>query len=424
MKSSPRTTRPLGQTTRRLRAATVAGLLSVLLGASGGCQTTTHQANREQAQDRWSQVRAKVKHQLATQQYNAGHTTSAIKTANESLSLNPTDVETYVLLVRAFIESGDLPAAERAIRAAEGMGLDSAELAYLRGVLAERSRKLSSALDAYRRALRLDPTKVEYLVAEVECLVALQFLEEARRRVLDSLDDYDRDGTLDTLLAEVSLALGDDGAAAAAFQQAAPLVGADDLVAEEHGLALVRVGRFAEALAILKPLAEARADRELSGAAVRGVARCYLHLDKTDLADALLEDWLRGHPEDGASWLLKAKGALARGDLLAARQSADAAISLAPQGTETHLILGYACWRQGDFEHARTALEEALRLDPRDAAVHCLIGQVLADAGRLDEARDHLLESLELDPQSAWARDSLARLDSPASGRHELVSES
>ncbi|MHC4067791.1 MAG: hypothetical protein ACYSUI_25255, partial [Planctomycetota bacterium] len=58
--------------------------------ALGGCQITAHKRQREEAQKHWSQVRASVKHQLATQQAEAGQIEAAISTVREALGLDPT----------------------------------------------------------------------------------------------------------------------------------------------------------------------------------------------------------------------------------------------------------------------------------------------------------------------------------------------
>ena len=379
-------------------------LLWGLLAAAAGCETTTHRQHCDQAQGRWNRVRARVKRQLATQQFEAGHTREAVASAEEALGLDPADAETYVLLIRALLEAGDLSAAERALKAAEAMDLDSPELTYLRGVLAERSQRLSSALEHYRRAQQLDPSQMDYLVAEAECLVALHRPEEARRRVLESLDRFDRDGTLDTLLAEISLMLGDDRTAVAALRRAMPLVGADPLVAEEFGLVLVRLGRFAEALSVLKPLIEDRSGPGSSGAAVRAAAQCYLELGRPDEAATLMGQWLRDHPEDGPAWLLQARAALARGDLLTARRAAETAARTAPRAAEAHLLHGYVCWRQGRRDQAQASLERALRLQPDDALAHYLAARVLAENGKTDRARQHWDRAVQLDPQCTPAR--------------------
>ncbi len=349
--------------------------------ALAGCQSTPHHQQREQAQENWSRVRAQVKRQLAVQQYEGGHADSAALTAEEALGLDPKDPETYVVLIRALLESGDLPAAERALKAAEAQGVDSAELAYVRGVVAERTRRFSDALDHYRRARRLDATQLDYVVAEAECLVMLRRVEEARDLVLEAQDDFERDGTLDVLLGEISLVMGDDKRAGEAFRRAMPLIGPHGLPAEDFGLALLRLGYYAEALSVLQPLIERTPPVERSGAVVRGAARCYLEVNRPAEAAELIRGWLHEHPEDGSAWLLQARAALLAGEELTACRSAEMAVRLAPRVPEAHLLYAFACLRIGRVAQARAALDAALSLSPDDPLARELMAQVQAQPG-------------------------------------------
>ena len=76
----------------RLGWAWVYGGMVVSVVALGGCEMTSHQQTREQAHKHWSQVRASVKHQLASQQYNSGQVEAAISTVQEALGLDPTSL--------------------------------------------------------------------------------------------------------------------------------------------------------------------------------------------------------------------------------------------------------------------------------------------------------------------------------------------
>ncbi|MHC4092522.1 MAG: tetratricopeptide repeat protein, partial [Planctomycetota bacterium] len=354
--------------------------------ALGGCQITAHKRQREEAQKHWSQVRASVKHQLATQQAEAGQIEAAISTVREALGLDPTALESYLLLSRALLEKGDLQAARRALVAAETVYAEMspelqdrdpvvwADLYYLRGVIAERSRQHADALNCYTRARQLGPDQKDFLVAQAECLVALGRPEEARQQIWQSIDHFECDGTLETLVAEISLVLGDQDSAVAAFQRAMPLVGEDDLVAEEYGLLLFRMGRLAEAISVLQPLWE-RTGTDASGSVVRTLAECFLDVGRSGMADDLLDKWLNKHPNDVLGWMLGVRAAAARGDEVMTRRCADVVRRLAPQDPRAYLVHGYVCWRFGDLDGAVASLERSLALDPDDALAHCLMGQ-------------------------------------------------
>ncbi len=389
------------------------GLAGCALFLCSGCDQTAHEQHREQAEKNWSEVRAKVKYQLARQQYESGHVDDAASTVEEAIGLDPTAADSYVLLCRALLEKGDMAAARRVLRMAAKSGLESAELTYMEGVLAERSRQLSSALECYQKARQADPAEQDYLIAEAECLVALGRPEEARQRIGDALDDFDRNGTLDAMMAEISMLLGDNEAAVASFRHAISLLSDNDQIAEEFGLLLVRTGRFAEAVSLLKPLLD-QGGQDVSPTVVRALAKCYLELGYADTADTMLRGWLRDHPADTAAWLLRAKAAVARDDLSLSRRCMRNVRRMAPASPETHLLQGYVCWRQGDLEGALDYLGRSLALVPNDVLTHCLLGQVSAEAGRVEQARRHWRRALQIEPGSRWAKTGLNELDGRA----------
>ena len=385
------------------------GVAVGLLVWMAGCQITPHQEQKEQAKQHWDQVRAKLKYQLATQQFKAGEMNAATSSARESLGLDPSAMGTHVLLSKALLERGDLAEAKKVLQAAVEMDLESPELWYMRGVVAERCGRLDQALTCYRAARQLNKNEMDYLVAEAECLVAAGQPEEARRCVHQALLEFDRDGTLDVLLAEISLVMDDDEAAAAAFRQALPLADNHDLVAEEFGLLLLRMRRFAEAVSVLQPLVDRQGDKA-SGMVVRALAKGYLELGHADLAAGLLKDLLEKHPDDTESWFLQAQAALAGRDLAMIRRCLNVVRRLAPANPQTHLMQGYLCWRQGDLNGARASLQRCLAMNPNDVLTHCLIGQVLLDSNEPGQARHHWRRALQIDPRSNWAKVKLEGL--------------
>ena len=169
--------------------------LACSIWAMAGCSNTTHQQQKAQARKNWNQVRAKLKHQLASQQFQAGHVESAITTTHESLGLDPENTEAHVLLMLALLEKGELAAAQRALQMVAELNLDSPDLAYTTGIIAERAGQLEEAVVAYGHAAELDPGGIEFVIAQAECLVALDRPGEAQQLVADNLERFDRDGS-------------------------------------------------------------------------------------------------------------------------------------------------------------------------------------------------------------------------------------
>jgi len=232
------------------------------------------------------------------------------------------------------------------------------------------------------------------------------------------LRKLDNDGTIDALLGNILLVMGDDPGALAAFRRAMPLLSRQDLFCEQYGLLLFRMGYLAEALSVLGPLHD-RQGAEAAGPVVRALAQCNLELGRLDAAGDVLSPWLRDHPGDAAAWLLQAGVALRRDDPAAAQHDADTARRLAPGQVSAHLVYACASRRLAEPDEALTSLQRCLQLDPDNVWAHCLLAQVLSDAQRLEEADEHWRRALQIDPHCEPARRALERsstLDVPVKG--------
>lgn len=374
------------------------------------CATTTHEEAKIQAEQRWNQVRGRVRHQLARQQCEGGLFEEAVGTLTEALALDPAQPDAYVMLAQANLELGRHASAERALDMARQAGLVSPDLIYMQGVILEQREDLEAALEFYGKARALDPSNVDYLVAEAECLVArgrapeaLALLDNHARRLEDR-------GTSSTLAAHIAVLLGDVDGAAAWFREVAAPVGEVALAAEELGLLLARAGRHEEALALLEPLLDQDRGPQVGGAARRALATCYLVRGDPTAAKRVLAEYVTGHPADAPAQLLLAKAAIAAGDLLTALVAIDAAERHAPNRPEVKFVRAVVQWRRGDLVGAAAALRSVLTLTPDDVDAHCLMAEVLAAQHEKEAARRHFSRALEIDPQSAWAA---AGLESP-----------
>jgi serine/threonine-protein kinase len=88
--------------------------------------------------------------------------------------------------------------------------------------------------------------------------------------------------------------------------------------------------------------------------------------------------------------------------LRTARQAADAARALAPDGFETHLALGYYYyWGELDYDQALQEFELARRQQPSNSELLGAMGYVERRRGRWQESLARLVEALRYDPRSA-----------------------
>ncbi|UCC32497.1 MAG: tetratricopeptide repeat protein [Phycisphaerales bacterium] len=375
------------------------------------CSTLTHSDARQQGRQRWNQVRGRVKCQLAEQQYQAGLFEDAMRTITESLALDPNQVDAYALLARANLELGKPASAQRVLDAAQRVGVTSADLIYLQGVILEQRDDVQAAIEEYAQARALDPNNVDYLVAQAECLVALNRPAAAFELLDEHADRFDDEGTVSTLAAHIAALLGNVEEASKRYERALVTYEGSRLIAEELGRLLVRARRYEQALAVLGPLAaKSNGNGEGDGAVRRALATCYLATGDSASAKHVLSDYAASHPDDTLAQLLLAKAAIATNDALTALRAVDLAQQHEPDRPELWFVRAAVRWKRGNLVAAASDLYDVLQNNPEDVEANCLLAEVLRGQGQLTAARTYFERALELDPACAWAAEGLKSL--------------
>jgi Flp pilus assembly protein TadD len=372
-----------------------------------GCQTPTHAQAKVQAEQRWSQVRGQVKLQLARQQFERGLFEDSIKTLQEATTLDSTSADAYAMLAKANLELGKSTTAEQVLTAAEKMGLTSADLHYFRGVVLEQRNELDAALSQYVKACSLDATRVEYLLARIETLVALNRTQEALALADSSANQFDDDASIALLGARIAALTGDDKGALERFQNPSIQNAGSRVATEELGTLLATQGRCSETIRILQPLCDSSA-KELDAPAVsaqarRTLAECYLTENQPKLAIGVLYDHAVANPADKASQLLLAKAGLAAGEYMTALQALEQAGRGSRSSPEVELLLATTHWKRNDLGSAESVLDQVLTTYPGDVDAWCLRGELLLELGRREEARSAFERATQIDPECGWA---------------------
>jgi Tfp pilus assembly protein PilF len=385
-------------------------LLALVLPA--GCQTLPkHQQDKEQAAQRWSEVRGRFKYQLARQKYEGGLFGEAVSIATEAIALDPKEPGAYVVHARANLELGKPSSAESTIRAARNVGLNTPDLIYTEGVVREQRGDMEGALQAYRAARVADIRNVDYLVAEAESLVALGRADEAQALLDDNRSRYDDDATVAALAAHVAARRGDMDGAIARYRQAKIDHRDSRVIPRELGLLLVEQRRFDEAIATLRPLLTGKAGDEAERIVRHALATSYLHSGAPEAAKDVLIDYARTQQDDALGQLLLAKASLATGDLMTAMRAVDLAQQQEPNRTELWLVRAAVQWRRGDHEAAMASLYDLLANHPDDVEAMCLLAEILKDRRQKEGARGYFERALKVEPKSTWARAGLKSLD-------------
>ncbi len=373
------------------------------------CASIPKKDVKAEAQQHWSEVRARVKTQLAAQQYAGGLFDECIKSASEATALDPKSIDGYILAARANLEISRFASAQLSIDAAMANAATAPELTYLQGVILEQRGEFESALQAFRDVLLRDPSHIDALMAAAEILVQLDRVAEARTLLADHAHRIDDNGSFSLLAARLARVSGDQDEAFQRYLEASGFLSHDGKVTEELGLFLAELRRWTEAESVLAPLVESD-PLNASSLAVLALAACRLENRNSAAARTILVPYATRHPDDAAAQLLLAKAALAQADWPQAHEAVGQAQARLPHDPEVRFVRALVDWKRGSNEAARSAALQLLRERPHDPDTLCLLGELASERGETSTATEQFRLALEISPASPWARTGLARI--------------
>ncbi len=352
--------------------------------ASSGCHRPTHQQSKIEATNQWNDVRARVKQQLAQQQFDQGLFQDAIANATAAVTLSPNLGKSYVIIALSHLELGQSASAGAAVLRAMRLGIVDGDLHYARGVLFEQRGDLMGAVNEFARARELDGDRVEYLLAHAECLATIDRCGEAITILVENLDRFDDSQVISKLVARIAELNGDRSLAIQYYSIALARGASDPSVSQSLGLNLASEDRCVEAISVLSSLVDGHVPHAaVEGAIRRSLAGCLLKTDSPGLALQVISEYSAKHPRDAASTALRAT----------------------------------SMWRGGDLEGALAILSENVVAASTARELSCLQGEILSDLGRDSEASEAFLRVLDGDPGNNWATAALNRLASDWASR-------
>lgn len=212
-------------------------------------------------------------------------------------------------------------------------------------------------------------------------------------------------------------------------------------VRQDLGAALVRMGRWSEAAAVLGPLAEAQPDsflvsylnalalensqhpREAEAEARRALGLDLKSADahtllgitlssqgRFDEAIAELSRAVEIDPNSFDAELYLGRCRYARSDTAGAAVALEKAISLRPDDPEARFFLGTVLEVSGDQDGALTQYQELQRISPKDPRGYLGLGEILGKTGKNEDALRQLGKARELDPSNFETNMALGRL--------------
>jgi tetratricopeptide (TPR) repeat protein len=279
---------------------------------------------------------------------------------------------------------------------------------YLRkGVAAQQSKDLNAAIEAYRKALSINPKLAEARANLGAALSEAGQFDDAIAEDTKALAAAPQQTAVRMNLGLAYYKKGDMEHAHTAFEAVHVARPQDVAAAVLLGYTDIKLGKSNEAAAMLTPLEngrESNMDLEYvlayalidSGEEAAGMPRMEKVAKATQSADA---------------YFIAGSARLRRREFHEARTDLDAAINLHGDFPGLFTMAGQARDALGDADAAKPAFEAALKADPKDFTANLYLGTMCLKARDLDNARPMLELALQLQPKSPMARLEMAKLN-------------
>lgn len=279
---------------------------------------------------------------------------------------------------------------------------------YLReGITAQQHGDYKTAIEDYRKALAIDPSRVDIRANLGAALAATGQFDAAIQEDTTALSSAPGNAALRKNLALAYYKKGDMARAHVEFETVYKARPSDLSAAVLLGYTDIKLEKFEEAAALLAPLEkghETDTDFEYvfafaliqSGKQAEGLPRMEKVARATHSPDA---------------YFIAGSARLHRQEFHEARADLDAALELKAPFPGLATMAGQARDALGDTEAARPAFEAALREDPKDFVANLYLGTMLLKQRDLEHARPLLEMALQLLPSAPLARLQMAKLN-------------
>jgi tetratricopeptide (TPR) repeat protein len=174
-----------------------------------------------------------------------------------------------------------------------------------------------------------------------------------------------------------------------------------------QGVMLLEQGNPADAV---NPLREAWQLSDHNPAVGERLAEAYYATRDVTHADQVAGEVLKVNPASLGMLQMKARLALARGDVKGAIVFLEKARDAAPGSIETERMLATLYAENGDTDKALASLERCIRMEPDVSGLQVAYGELLMSAGRSDDAETAFKAALAIDPSDVTAVESLVDL--------------
>ena len=333
-----------------------------------------------------------------------------IQAAEQHLEKYPKkdDVSFHLASANLFLSSGDLAAAEKALRPALTVNPNSSAAHMALGDLYLLKKDQKQAGEEFKKAAELAPVRSMERLKYAAFMSAAGDTAETRRistEMTTQAPDYLPGWTL---LAELAFKEGKYDEALSLLEN---VFSREPQYIDGHRLeseVLLAKGDTRKATEVLERLDQTYPDTPLIK---YELARAYLKKNNMNQAKVVLDQAISINPNYAEAILLLADINLRSGHGEAVIEPMTRLLKRSPELRPAALLLAAAYGSLDRFDDAAVITGEEAKLAPRDPQAQMALGLTLRQAKRNDEARQAFEKAAELAPDNLWPVDQLVELD-------------
>jgi len=406
---SMRTMRYIGGLISFLWTATLL-LAPVVPVLCSGCQPPAQ--GRKAAKERWDKASAQIRLTLAEQLYDSGKYEQAERTVRQCLIADPRMPHAHLLLGKLLLARGGVDQAVSEFQRAVEINAELDEGWYWLGVSAQQQRDQTKAYECYEKAMSLNPTSVDYVLAAAEMHVAQGNSERAAALLNEKMAAIPDDISLKVAAADLMCRLGKDDRAIELYEQAILMTSDNADIAEALGYCYMFAAKWKQAADIFHQLVRQCQQDQQKKLYLEVAAMCSMNCAQYDKAVSCYRELGIEDQNDAGIWRKMGQAALGAGMADRALRCGREVLALRPGDADAIRLIGCAQYAAGDFAAAAGTFEKITLNHSSGAFAWFMRARCYERLGQTDKAEQAYKTALEMDPQSEFA-DFLAKSEGP-----------
>jgi tetratricopeptide (TPR) repeat protein len=378
------------------KAITVTAIIFCLV--SFGCES--YSESKKLAQQRWEKASAGIKLNLAQQEYEGNHFDQARKVVSECVTADPDNAQAHLLYGKLLLAEDKQADAVRELRLAVELDEKLGEGWYWLGLATQGLEQNRQTLLYYNKALTLNSTNVDYILAVAETYTEQEKPEEAIKLLEEKIAALPRQVSLKTAAADLMWRLGKNERAIGLYKQAMLMKSDDSTIGEALGYCYVFSGRWSEGAEIFNKLIEQCRNEQKKRFYLLAAALCSVNCAQYDRAVNCYNELSIEERDNAEIWLKMGQAALGAGAADRAFMCGERALALQPGDADATALLGCAQYSMGYYAAAIKSFEKITEDKKNEGISWLMRARCYEQLGRKDEAGQAYKKASEIKPHS------------------------